>query len=237
MADAAREHADAIAERALTAVVSVERPSVQQALAKVMAELPAIGKDSQAPAAMGGFQFRGIEAIAGAVRPLLAKHGVVIAPRASVTKVVPAPGQKEMWQDVYLEVEWLITGPDGSSITAQTVGIGRDHTDKGANKAQSQAYKYLLLHLFCIADAKDDSDGADYSHAAAPEPVLPEGWRTAAEQREAWDELRAATKALPDDEAEEVKAWVKAHVPNLGAFSKALADEWRLALPAAQEPT
>ena len=45
------------------------------------------------------------------------------------------------------------------------VGIGRDHTDKGANKAQTQAFKYLLMHLFCVSDPKDDGDSHDYTEA------------------------------------------------------------------------
>jgi hypothetical protein len=69
--------------------------TVQAALAAITAELPAIGKDSQAPAAMGGYQFRGIEAITRHLQPLLAKHGVVIAPRSTITNVVPSPAMKE----------------------------------------------------------------------------------------------------------------------------------------------
>jgi hypothetical protein len=50
-------------------------------------------------------------------------------------------------------------------VTARTVGIGRDNSDKGANKAATAAWKYLLLHLFAIGDRADDSDGHDYDDA------------------------------------------------------------------------
>jgi len=136
---------------------------VQQALAQIMAELPAIGKGGKASVAQGGYAYRGIEQITSHLQPLLAKHGVVIAPYATVISIQPAPGMKESWTDTVLQVTWKILGPDADYVEAQTVGIGRDNADKGANKAMSQAFKYLLLDLFCISDAKDDNDGADYS--------------------------------------------------------------------------
>lgn len=134
---------------------------VQGAVAAVMAELPNIGKGDKSPE---GYAYRGIEAVTKHAQPLFAKYGVVIAPRARITDVRPSPAMKDGWTDTYMEVAWTITGPDGSSIEAQTTGIGRDRSDKGANKAQTQAYKYLLLHLLCIADGKDDTDGQTYEH-------------------------------------------------------------------------
>ena len=59
-----------------------------------------------------------------------------------------------------------------SRQTASTIGIGRDNSDKGANKAATQAYKYLLLHLFAIGDRTDDSDATSYDHHRQP-PTAP----------------------------------------------------------------
>lgn len=134
-------------------------PTVHQALAKVMEELPAIAKGDKSPQ---GYTYRGIEAITKQLAPILASNGVVIVPNATITNVLASPGMKESWQDIYMSVEWTIVGPDGSQLYAKTTGIGRDNADKGANKAQTQAYKYLLLHLLCISDAADDTDGATY---------------------------------------------------------------------------
>lgn len=145
-----------------------DQVSVQVALARVLAEMPAIGKTDEAKEL--GYKFRGIEALTAVVQPLLAKHGVVIVPQVRSLQLVKSEGSKHpAMQDTILHVEWQIVGPDGSSLTASTWGIGRDHTDKGANKAQTQAFKYLLLHLFCISDPKDDADGRD-ADAEAPRP-------------------------------------------------------------------
>lgn len=146
--------------------------SVQTALANIMADMPAIGKDQQMGSGQYGYAYRGIEQITQHLQPLLAKHGVVIAPRATLISVQPALDAKPGWQDTILSVEWLVVGPDDSTLTASTVGIGRDNSDKGANKAQSQAFKYLLLHLFCISDSKDDADGIPNNSHDEPDPIL-----------------------------------------------------------------
>lgn len=72
--------------------------TVQAALSRVIEELPAIGKGDKSPQ---GYSFRGIEAITKHLQPLLAKHGVVIVPSATITNVVPSPGMKDSWQDIY----------------------------------------------------------------------------------------------------------------------------------------
>lgn len=165
-------------------IAEPKKQSVTAALASVMAMLPAIGKDNKSPQ---GYSYRGIEAITKQLQPLLAAHGVVISPRATITDVRPSPAMKEGWQDVYMTVEWTITGPDASTLIAQTTGVGRDNSDKGANKAQTQAYKYLLLHLLCIADAKDDADGQTYEHdrqaPPAPKPFDRERFKKVCEDK------------------------------------------------------
>ncbi|MGE4425476.1 MAG: ERF family protein [Solirubrobacteraceae bacterium] len=137
--------------------------TVDEAIRRVMRDLPSIAKSERAPDAMGGFAFRGVEQIAEAAKPLLAKHGLIIKGRTSLLQVVHSPGSKENWQDTYIEVRWKLTGPDGSEDEATTLGVGRDNADKGVPKAQTQAYKQLLIQLFCINDAKNDADGHDYS--------------------------------------------------------------------------
>lgn len=143
---------------------------VIRAISAVMADLPAIGKGDKSPE---GYRYRGIEAITSKLQPLMAKHGVVIVPNATVMQIVPAVSMREGWQDVHMSVTWTIYGPDGSSITATTHGIGRDKADKGANKAMTQALKYLLLSLLVIADKADDSEAHDVNADTDPAPTAP----------------------------------------------------------------
>lgn len=187
-----------------------DHPSVVQALASVMAELPNIGKGDRSPE---GYQYRGIEAVTKHVQPLLAKHGVVISPKATITDVRPSPAMKDGWQDVFMSVEWTITGPDGSTIEAQTTGIGRDRSDKGANKAQTQAFKYLLLHLLCIADGKDDSDGVTYEH----DRVEVVAWNAAMAKQH-------LVKLAEGDKAKAAQAWADMDGDGWGDYSPELTE-------------
>jgi hypothetical protein len=181
----------------------VTHPHVIAALSAVMNDLPAIGKGDKSPQ---GYQYRGIEAITKQLQPLLSKHGVVIVPNASIVKVEHSPAMKEGWTDTFLDCEWTIYGPGGvdDKIVARTTGIGRDNSDKGANKAAKQAFKYLLLQMLSIADKADDADGVTYDHARAPEPVSMHVETKYSEEAIA---LFMVCKLLPDEQKAALKAF------------------------------
>jgi hypothetical protein len=124
-----------------------------------MEELPAIGK-TRDPNAGVKYAFRGIENITAECQELFAKYGVVTVPLTRSRETKDIVVNSNPWTDTFLEVDWRIYGPGGITdcIKATTFGIGRDNSDKGANKAQTAAYKYLLLELLCISDPKDDGD-------------------------------------------------------------------------------
>jgi len=222
------------AEKALAAVAAQvaaiptgELISVQAAISAVMRDLPAIGKTEEAKGVP--YKFRGIEAMTVALQPLMARHGLVIVPQAQTIVIDPSPGQKEAWQDVMVKFDWLIMGPDGSHVTASTYGIGRDHTDKGSNKGQTQAYKYLIMHLFCVSDPKDDGDSSDYTSSARDEDAD----RRAVEDQDAVDETRVllgrlgTLGAARPDEAAVVKEWAHGQGKELRSSSLAGDDDWR----------
>ena len=157
-----------------------EPKNVVQAIARVMGELPAIGKDSTASSQQGGYAYRGIEAITSEAQALFAKYGVVFVPRVVSNRTENITVNGKPWTDTFLEVEYDVYGPGGTVelggmqvIDMITVGpllaIGRDNSDKGANKAMTQAFKYALLQVLCISDKKDDGD--QVSHATDDRPV------------------------------------------------------------------
>lgn len=152
----------------------MEKVSVQEAVARVIRDMPAIAKDADFSGSGVHYKYRGIEAITAHLQPLLAQHGVVIVPFTRLISIQPALDAKPGWYDAVIETTWTITGPDGSQLEAQTLGIGRDNSDKATNKAASQAYKYLLLQLFCVADKADDTDGIDNYGAIAEQPTAEE---------------------------------------------------------------
>lgn len=178
-------------------------PNVTVALAAVMAELPAIGKDGRAAQQQGGYSYRGIEQITAAAAPLLAKHGVVFVPQVLDVDVREITVNGKPWTDTTLLVRYRICGPGGPGdyVEATVVGIGRDNTDKGANKALTQAFKYALTQVLCIADAKDDADG--HTHEADAR-TTPQGPPVDAEQIE---QIKRRADVLPDHLAEQFAAW------------------------------
>ena len=145
--------------------------NVIEALNRIMADLPGIGKDEKADPRQGGYAYRGIESITRAVQPLLARHGVVIVPRVQSHEVVDIMVADRPWTDTRLLVVYTVYGPGGPGDNVEIgpiLAIGRDNSDKGANKCMTQAFKYLLPQLFCVSDAKDDADAASVERDARP---------------------------------------------------------------------
>lgn len=152
--------------------------NVVEALCRVMAELPAIGKDGRADPKQGGYAYRGIEQITREAQPLFAKHGVLFGiPRVVSYEVRDITVNSKPWTDVYEMVEYDVYGPGGleDKLTVGPIlAIGRDNSDKGGNKCLTQAYKYALLQAFTISDSKDDGDHASVEAEHGPEGITSE---------------------------------------------------------------
>lgn len=159
-----------------------ETRNVVSSLAAIMGELGGIGKMTSAErqrkgiATDGGggvsYAYRGIDQIAAAVQPLLAKHGVVIVPTSTESKVVDIVVNSKPWTDTSIRIEWTVAGPNDTYLKACSEGQGRDNSDKGLNKAFTSAYKNLLLRLFAIGDPDDDPD-TNRVEAELPAPTYP----------------------------------------------------------------
>ena len=173
--DAAAE-AQSIADAPITMgdlMLDQAKVPVQVAIARIIGDLPAIQKNDRGDGV--SYKFRGIETLIGHLAPLLARHGVVIIPSTELlsinTEVENSKGKMSGWTEVILRVTWTLIGPAGDTLTAATIGIGRDNSDKGSNKAQTQAFKYMLMEVFAIGDKEDDSDGTPPPDAVASPPA------------------------------------------------------------------
>lgn len=132
--------------------------NLTEAIAAITAKLPAIGKDQKADPRQGGYAYRGIEDITKVLQPLLAEHGVVFLPQVMGYEVREILVNDKPWTDTILTVAYQLRHSSGDVAEVRVVGIGRDNSDKGANKAMTQAFKYAILQVFCISDPKDDAD-------------------------------------------------------------------------------
>ena len=205
--------------------------NVITALAKVQSEIGGIGKTRPKDGQLS-YAYRGIDAIASEAQPLFGKHGVVIVPtKTTITSVEPLTVNGKPWTDTLVSVHWTIYGPGGvdDCIESTTSGLGRDNSDKGVNKAATQAFKNLVLRILCIGDPQDDADQPQHQNNytdSRPEPQ-PDPDRIEAEG------LFAICKALPAGLKADLKAWAESHdikitVPWLAGDPKArvLLDAW-----------
>lgn len=133
---------------------------------KVLAGMPAIERTREQGSGVQ-YAFRGIERIAAEARVLMAEHGLVPMPSCEVLDRQHSPNMGDAWTDVLMRVTWTILHVDGSSLTAVTYGLGRDNSDKGTNKATTQAFKYLLVPSLMITDEREDADRIDTSAGEA----------------------------------------------------------------------
>lgn len=195
--------AKAIAEGLLPAT------TVTEALRRVMRDLPAIGKDQQASEQQGGYAYRGIEQITKEAQRLFAEHGVIYVPRVLSHETRDLVVNSKPWTDTVLLVEYDVIGPGGPEdriTVGPLLAIGRDNSDKGANKALTQAFKYALIQTLCISDAKDDADGQTHEADAGSRSTASAPPQEAALR--ARDAVAVRIKALPAEQREEVRQFL-----------------------------
>ena len=122
------------------------------------------------------YAYRGIDQVTAAAQPLFGEYGIVIAPGKIVShdvEIVTVGQNKNEWDNVTMLVRWSIYGPGGGDdmIEAETLGEGRDNSDKGVNKAYTGAYKNLMLKLLSIGDPSEDPDTERFDNTDNNEPA------------------------------------------------------------------
>jgi hypothetical protein len=185
--------------------------NVIQALARVMLELPGIGKTNQSEQ---GYNYRGIEAITAHAQQLLGRYCVVFVPRVVERKTVEFSINNRPWTEDQATIIYTVYGPGGVEDKIEVgplIALGRDNSDKGMNKCMTQAFKYALLQTLCIGDHKDDADGEEAHQAdARPEQVSPE--------RQARIDLAARIRKLSPEGRDQVRAFCDEHeIPRVPA--------------------
>jgi len=127
------------------------------ALESVLADLPAIGKNSVNQ--QQGYKFRGIEDITAALKPLFAKHELVVTPhvleRRDAERTTRNGGVLYI-VDIFVRFRFSSSGVE--LATAEVWGQGSDSGDKAVQKAMTSAFKTALSVVFCISDAEYDAE-------------------------------------------------------------------------------
>lgn len=123
--------------------------SIFQSIPLIMNAVGAIPKSQKN--AQQGYNFRGIDDVYNALNKALSDNGVFIVPtvmeRTLYERQTKSGGNM---YHVFLKVQFRFYASDGSYVEAITEGEAMDSGDKATNKAQSAAFKYACMELFCI---------------------------------------------------------------------------------------
>lgn len=143
---------------------------IHEAIAAIMAEVGGVkkGRTNQAQ----NYSFRGIADLYLACQPLMAKHGVHLAPYAVLSDHLYERQTKHGGFQAHVRqtIEFRFYHADGSWFPCTVTGEAMDTGDKASNKAMSVAAKYALIQTFAIPEEDPDVD----TENSSPEP-LPRG--------------------------------------------------------------
>lgn len=125
------------------------RPAIYKAIAGVIADVGAVGKDKVNK--QQGFKFRSVDDVYNALHPALAKNRVFIVPEIlEQTREMHQTKSGTQMVLVICKIRFTFYAEDGSYIQSVIIGEGLDTGDKATNKAMAIAYKYACFQVFCI---------------------------------------------------------------------------------------
>jgi len=153
-------------------------PAILAAIAAVMKSvtyIPKAGQYGKEGDRGGTYKFRKFEDTAAALGQAFRDHLIFVQSEV-ISREIAEPEKKPystgsgytMWTQVFVTVRYRFTSlVDGSVLTAEAAGEGKDSSDKASSKAMTMAMKYALTQAFMIATDDPDPDsqrpGDDYS--------------------------------------------------------------------------
>jgi hypothetical protein len=126
--------------------------NIYQRMTAVMKELKAVSKSDKL--VNGQYGFVSHDATAGAIHPLIVKHGIHIATHVEEFK------QDGNRTEVTLAVRFTNIDEPEDSFIVKSFGYGIDGQDKGPGKAISYALKYCLLKQFLLEAGEPDNENS-----------------------------------------------------------------------------
>ena len=155
--------------------VSPLRKNLVQKICEVITELGPL-----APAGTNAFhhyKYFSDEQISNMFREAFAKRNILLVPEVTSWDIRDFKTEKDKHSFLTtITVRWTFhDGDSGEMIEAVTIGQGDDPGDKGANKATTGAFKYLLIKMAMIGgegDAEAD-EKTDKRHSPSTRPEAP----------------------------------------------------------------
>lgn len=155
----------------------VEAKTATKAPKTIVEIISAISKEAGAlglvkPGGSGvPFAFRGINDTVNHLAPFLDKYGVVVVPSVFEQELEMHATGTRFLTDAKVVVDYTFYSPDGSSLTARTLGYAQDFSDRAAAQAQSVSFRVALLQTFHLptADKEPEVAGEDTQKILAQE--------------------------------------------------------------------
>lgn len=208
--------------------------NIYQIISKISDEAGALAP-TKADGSGLAFAFRGVDAVVAHVAPFLNKYGVIVVPevldrKTTARDLVNRDGSlngKAVTQ-TDLVTKFTFYAPDGSSVSATTIGLAQDYADRSAAQAQSVAFRVAILQTFHLPTHDKEPEVAGEETQRYLEKVQ-EADQSAAAPKETIDSVRAEIGKLIGDtekpnvtpeKANEIMAEVTKNKP---------ADKWTLA--------
>lgn len=189
-------------------------------LAEVSRQVGHVAKDRQAPGNIGGFMFRGVDAVVNAVHPVLTARGVIVVPEVLEhhREAVSTKAGGTM-MNVTVRTRWTFHGPKGDTLSLVTLGEAADAGDKASSKAQSVALRVALLQALLLPTDEPDPDETGYERAGAGMRTGGSAQRTAQPGPRRAGSDRGPEHVAPwwdafDALAPDQQAWVRANWPD-----------------------
>jgi len=150
--------------------INAEVASIMGRMALVMGDMERVKKNGKNK--FHGYDYATESDLLDAVRPSMAKHGLVLLPSQ---KTVSPP---DAFGNVTVTMEYTLASVDGAVWPEKLVsyGVGNDRAkngndgDKAIYKAVTGAHKYLLFKLFQVSTG-DDPEAENVSNEDRPAPT------------------------------------------------------------------
>ncbi len=172
-------------------------PKIFPAMVAIMRDMKAIKKDGYNQGQK--FKFRGIDDVYNTLNPILAEHGVFIAPEVlETTREERQSKSGGVMAHVTTKVRYAFYAEDGSSVSCIVTGEGMDSGDKATPKALSIAMKYALFQTFCIP-TEDIADPDADSYEVAPKQAAQQPRQQAPRQQQPEQRQEQLVQGKPVD--------------------------------------
>jgi hypothetical protein len=172
----------------------------------------------------GNYKFRKFDDTAAAIGKAFRDHGVFMQTFTKDRTIESydkpfANGGSARWTDVYVEVQFVLTSlEDGSTLTMESYGQGKDNSDKATAKAMTMALKTALTQAFMIPTDEPDPDSErpgdrdDYGPPVGSGQRAPERQQEQppAPQQSQQAQRQASPKGTPEQRAQEGLAAARA---------------------------